>query len=144
MTAPTQAPDVEVTMEIAAPPETVFRYFTDPARFARWIGNGSTIDPTPGGALHVVYQGGAAAGKVVELDPPSRVVFTWGAEGNEGMPPGSTTVTITLTPTASGTSVRLVHAGIVNPEFRQGATYGWKNFLSGLASNAVEEATART
>jgi hypothetical protein len=33
-----------VALTIAARPETIFRYFTDPARFVRWMGDGSTLD----------------------------------------------------------------------------------------------------
>jgi uncharacterized protein YndB with AHSA1/START domain len=47
---------------IAARPETVFRYFTDPVRFARWMGRGSMLDPRPGGRLRVGYPTGQVAG----------------------------------------------------------------------------------
>ncbi|MDF2741936.1 MAG: hypothetical protein K0S88_3306 [Actinomycetia bacterium] len=41
---------VELALTIAARPETIFRYFTDPARFARWMGEGSVLDATPAAA----------------------------------------------------------------------------------------------
>ena len=48
-----------------------------------------------------------ARGEYVEVDPPSRVVFTWGWEDQEtAVPPGSSTVEITLTPDGEGTKVR--------------------------------------
>ena len=31
-------------------------------------------------------------GEFVELDPPNHLVFTWGWEGDEDVPPGSSTV----------------------------------------------------
>jgi uncharacterized protein YndB with AHSA1/START domain len=49
---------VEVALTIAARPETIFRYFTDPARFARWMGEGSVLDATPGGRLRIGYHTG--------------------------------------------------------------------------------------
>jgi hypothetical protein len=44
---------VEITLVIAARPQTIFRYYTHPARFARWMGQGSVFDPEPGGRLRV-------------------------------------------------------------------------------------------
>jgi hypothetical protein len=41
---------VEVALTIAARPETIFRYFTDPARFARWMGDGPHSTPPPAAA----------------------------------------------------------------------------------------------
>jgi hypothetical protein len=43
------------TITIGAPPATVFRYFTDSARWAAWWGVGSTIDPRPGGRVYIRY-----------------------------------------------------------------------------------------
>ena len=48
---------------IAARPETIFRYFTDPGRFARWMGQGSVLDPRPGGRLRVGCPTGQVAGR---------------------------------------------------------------------------------
>ena len=54
------------TIDIHARPETVFRFLTDPARWASWWGAGSTIDARPGGRLLIRYPGGVeAAGEVV-------------------------------------------------------------------------------
>src|SRR5207249_2579040 len=61
------------TVEIRARPATVFRFFTDPARWARWWGEGSTIDPIVGGAVRIVYPGGErVSGVVRELVPEQR------------------------------------------------------------------------
>nr|WP_239070191.1 MULTISPECIES: SRPBCC domain-containing protein [unclassified Streptomyces] len=52
----------------------------------------------PGGAYRTNVKGeNRAAGRFLELDPPKRVVFTWGWEtGDMPVPPDSTTVEITL------------------------------------------------
>jgi hypothetical protein len=42
-------PPVEVELTIAARPEAIFRYFTDPARFARWMGQARCSRPSPAG-----------------------------------------------------------------------------------------------
>jgi uncharacterized protein YndB with AHSA1/START domain len=54
-------PPVEVELTIAARPETIFRYFTDQARFARWMGQGSVLEAEPGGRLRVGYPTGQVA-----------------------------------------------------------------------------------
>ena len=56
---------------------------------------------------------GWASGHFVELDPPRRLVFTWGWEmpGNP-VPAGSSTVTVDLLAAPAGTLVRLTHTGL--------------------------------
>ena len=72
---------LERTVLIRATRQTVFRYFTDSARFASLWGAGSRIDPMPDGEVRIVYPGNEVAlGKVVEISEPERVVFTYGYE----------------------------------------------------------------
>ncbi len=70
-----------------------------------------------------------ARGEYVEIDPPRRVVFTfgWEAEGSPE-PPGSTTVEVTLVPDGEGTLLRLVHSGVPD-EMRRGSSGGWDHYL---------------
>src|SRR5690348_6107605 len=51
----TRAHELDRTIAIGAPAATVFEYFTDPARWAAWWGEGSTIDARPGGRVLVKY-----------------------------------------------------------------------------------------
>ena len=89
------------TVVIGAPRETVFRFFTDEARWASWWGKGSTIDPRPGGNVLLVYPGGVqAAGEVVDIAPPERLVFTYGFVSGNPIPVGSSRVSIALEPIA--------------------------------------------
>jgi uncharacterized protein YndB with AHSA1/START domain len=86
-----------VTTHIAAPPEVVWPYLTEPARYALWMGTEVTLSPIPGGLYRVhMREGIEARGEFVELDPPHRLVFTWGWQDHPVVPPGSTTVEITL------------------------------------------------
>lgn len=104
---------IEIEQRVDARPEVVFPYFTDPARYARWMGVGCELDARPGGIYRVeTPQGGVALGEFVEVDPPKRVVFTWGWEGSPDIPPGSSRVEVTLEPVLDHTIVRLVHAGL--------------------------------
>ena len=99
------------TIVIEAPQAAVFKYFTDPARWAAWWGAGSTIDARPGGRVLVRYPDGTeAAGEVVEVRPPTRIVFTYGYVKGEPFAPGESVVTIELEPAARGTRLRLAHA----------------------------------
>jgi uncharacterized protein YndB with AHSA1/START domain len=126
---------VEHEVRIAAPPETVFAYFTDPARLANWMGSSATLDPRPGGVCRVEFEGRAAAlGEFVEVEPYERIVFTWGwEEGFFDTPPQSTEVEVTLTPDDEGTVLRLTHRRL--PTADSGAFHrtGWGHYLTRLA-----------
>jgi uncharacterized protein YndB with AHSA1/START domain len=61
---------LEVTTHIAAPPEVVWPYLTDPARHALWMGTEVTLSPTPGGLYRVhMREGIAGAGRVRRARP---------------------------------------------------------------------------
>ena len=67
----TLAHQLDRTIVIGAPPAAVFRYFTDPARWAAWWGAGSTIDARPGGRVLVKYPNAVeASGEVIAITPP--------------------------------------------------------------------------
>ncbi len=93
------------------------------------------LDPRPGGIYRVTMDAAnIARGEYVELDPPHRVVFTWGWEGNAAIPPGTTTVEVTLRPDGDGTIVALRHTGL--PGASAAATHdeGWVFFTERLRS----------
>lgn len=121
-------------LRIAARPTTVFPYFIDPERMVRWMGTTADLDPRPGGVFRVDYRGrDVARGTYLEVDPPRRIVFTWGWEmPGDPVPPGASTVEVTLTPDGDSTVVRLVHHGL--PAVAVGGhAEGWDHFLPALA-----------
>ena len=132
-------PDVlEVSVHIAAPPEIVFPYFTDPARYVQWMGSDATLDPVPGGEYRVGMRGGVrAAGVFLEIDPPRRVVFTWGWTGDHPVPPGTSRVVVTLTARDGGTFVLLRHHGLPTDEQRAQHRSGWELYLGRLHIRAA-------
>jgi len=129
---------VEREVRIAASPEVIFSFFTDPERAVRWMGIEATLDPRPGGIYRVHIQGPhVASGRYVELIPYSRVVFTWGWEAeDELVRPGSSTVEIALIPDGKETIVRLTHRDLPVAE-RDGHAHGWDHFLPRLVLAAA-------
>lgn len=72
---------------------------------------------------------------LVTADGPERVVVSWGVAGSDELPPGSTTVSFTLTPVERGTRVELLHQDL--PDARvAGHEHGWSHFLPRLAESA--------
>ena len=79
---------LERELRIAARPETVFAFFTDPDKMIRWMGKRATLDPRPGGICLIDINGHVTRGEYLEVVPHSRVVFTggWEAEGSTPRP----------------------------------------------------------
>jgi uncharacterized protein YndB with AHSA1/START domain len=139
-----EPPDVATVVEreirIAARPETVFDFFIDPRKMLQWKGRKAELDPRPGGIYRVEINDEAIArGEYVEIEPPSRVVFTWGWEGQESgvhaVPPGSSRVEVDLIPDGDGTLVRLRHLDLP-AESREIHGQGWDLYLGRLAAAA--------
>ena len=123
---------------IDARPETVFEFFVEPEKMVRWKGVAAELDPRPGGTYYVDVTGAdVARGEYVVLDPPRRVVFTWGWEAaGHPVPVGSSTVEVTLTPQHNGTLVQLTHRDLPADT---GAPHleGWGHYLARLAVAAA-------
>lgn len=130
MEAKVTAEAVEVQARVKASPETVFSYFTDPEKIVRWKGATAELDPRPGGIHRVQIRPEVVAlGEYVEVDPPRRVVLSWGWEGHPAVPAGSTRVEISLEPDGEETLVTLRHLDLPEAE-RDQHLDGWKHYLS--------------
>lgn len=135
--------EIELRVAIVAPPETVYRFFSDPERFAQWMGEDSSIELRSGGELTVRYPGGAPAarGEVLETEPDRSIAFTWGYEGGaNGLPPGASEVRIDLEADGAGTRLTLRHSGLPNRDLRQGHLGGWRHYFGVLAWRAARAA----
>lgn len=125
-------------MVICASPDTVFRFFTGNARWAKWWGAGSTIDAQPGGSVLIRHPNGVeVTGEVIEIQPPQRLVFTYGFASGKPIPPGSSRVTIDLAEASGGTRLKLTHE-FAEEAVRDQHVQGWRFQLS-VFSNAVSD-----
>ncbi len=128
---------MEREIRIAARPETIFDFFIDPAKMTQWKGLSASLDPRPGGVYRVDINGrDVARGEYLEVDPPRRVVFTWGWEGEgASLPPGASTVEVTLISEGEETIVRLRHHGL-DAKARESHAEGWDHYLGRLSMAA--------
>jgi uncharacterized protein YndB with AHSA1/START domain len=119
---------------IDATPETIWPFLTEADKHVEWIGTVAEIDPRPGGIYRVLVRGQhQSAGEFVEVVPNEKVVFTFGwEEKDHPIPPGSTTLEITLHPEGDKTRVRLVHRGLPGDAVEE-HTHGWAHYLDRLA-----------
>ena len=138
MTAEVRTEPIVHERQLAASPETVFAFFTDPEKLSRWLVAEATLDPRPGGVClqtHIGEDGERyrMRGEFVEVSFPRRVVFTWGFE-NENMHtrPGESTVDVTLEARDGGTWLRLEHRDLPQSE-RAEHDGGWATMLDRLA-----------
>jgi uncharacterized protein YndB with AHSA1/START domain len=125
---------VEIERRIEAPREEVFVYLTDPVKYTKWKGMAAELDARPGGLYRVRMNSDTVAlGEYVVVEPPSRVVFTWGWEGDDAVPPGSSTVEITLREDGDGTILRLRHTGFPTDEAAASHREGWAMYVERLS-----------
>jgi uncharacterized protein YndB with AHSA1/START domain len=133
---------LERTILINATPETVFRFFVDSARFAKWWGAGSTIDPKAGGRVYIKHPGGVeSGGEVLEIRPPNRLVFSYGFASGKPIPEGSSRVTIELQSERAGTRLHLKHE-LADKDARDEHVQGWRFQLSLFANVVADEVMA--
>ena len=122
---------VTAEIHIEAAPERVYDYFTKPEAMVRWMGNWAKLDAAPGGEFSVDVEGVAVRGHYLELEPPTRLTFSWGHAGSDRLPPGSSTVEVRLVADQGGTRVQIIHTGLPEPEAGRHAG-GWRHFLDHL------------
>lgn len=133
---------VELSVDIAASPATVWRCVTTSDLLSRWLGGaGVSMDLKVGGAVRIDFaRHRTVVEGVVEAVKSERLLsFTWGvADGPQAatMPPGSTRVSITLAPLPSGTRVTLRHDGLPSEQERRDHAFGWNSYMGSLAGIA--------
>ena len=144
-------------IEIDAPPQRVFQALTDPKQLFTWWGAEPTVEltafemearkggkyvyrckPRPSADFGEVGENlkknGSGEficrGEVLEYDPPRLLVWSWIANWHEH-PDRATTVRWELSPTKTGTLVRVTHSGLrQEPISRKDYGQGWVGVLA--------------
>jgi uncharacterized protein YndB with AHSA1/START domain len=118
---------VIVEREIAFPPEKIWRALTQPHLIEEWLMK-NDFKPVVGHSFNLRADWGAVDCQVQTLEPNKTLSYTWAAMGLESV------VTWTLTPTGTGTHLRMEQSGF-RPDQQQayqGAKYGWQRFFANL------------
>jgi uncharacterized protein YndB with AHSA1/START domain len=138
-------PDLDTIVseiEIAAPPERVFKAITDPVDVRKRAPelDAYEMDLRVGGKWFLEmdcqkhpFRGVTRIrheGEILELDPPRLIVYTWLANFHDD-PQRRTIVRWDLTPTATGTNVKVTHSGLASePESSKAYAGGWPGVLA--------------
>ena len=130
--------DLGFTLErtYPVPPDRVWAHFTQPELMARWfcpnpsLETSCTLDVRPDGAWRCEMGPYAVSGTYTEVEPSSRLAFTWDF-AHEDDPP--TTVTVTLTPEGAGTRLVLEDSETAPDVGQDGHEGGWTITLQRLA-----------
>jgi uncharacterized protein YndB with AHSA1/START domain len=118
---------VVVEREFAHPPEKIWRALTEPELIQDWLmENDFVLAPDHRFSLRADW--GTVACQVLEIAPPTTLAYSWAAYGLESV------VTWTLTPTGTGTRLRMEQTGFRpgQDQAYQGAQAGWPHFLARL------------
>ena len=118
---------VVVEREILHPPEKIWRALTQPHLIEEWLMK-NDFKPVVDHSFNFRADWGVVDCKVLAVEQNKTLSYTWGAYGLESV------VTWTLTPTSSGTHLRMEQSGF-RPDQQQayqGAKYGWRQFFANL------------
>jgi uncharacterized protein YndB with AHSA1/START domain len=127
---------IAATVLVEAPPERVYEYFTQPEAIVRWMGDYALLEAQPGGRFTVDIGGMPVRGRYLALEPPHRLVISWGYAGSERLPPGASTLEVRLIAAPGGTRVELEHRDLPDEASTAHAS-GWTHYLARLQTAAA-------
>ena len=133
-------PSLTITRRIKAPPEKVYRAWTDPAQITRWFGPegaemlSAEADARVGGRYHMVFrtpdgEEHDVSGSYREVVPNAKLVFTWMWRT---MPERESLVTVALKRDGDGTLLTLLHEQFFDEAARDRHRSGWSGTLDKL------------
>jgi uncharacterized protein YndB with AHSA1/START domain len=125
--AATGVRSVIIERELPHKPEKVWRALTQPHLIEEWLMK-NDFAAVVGHRFEFRADWGSVECQVMEVEPNRTLSYSWAAMGGESV------VTWTLTPSGTGTQLRMEHAGF-RPDQEQafrGAGLGWKRFLAKL------------
>jgi uncharacterized protein YndB with AHSA1/START domain len=123
----TETLSVVVEREIPFPPEKIWRALTQPQLIEEWLMK-NDFKPVVDHQFNLSADWGSLECKVLEVEPNKTLSYTWGGMGLASV------VTWTLTPSGSGTHLRMEQVGF-RPDQQmayQGAKFGWPKFFANL------------
>jgi uncharacterized protein YndB with AHSA1/START domain len=118
---------VIIERDLPHPPERIWRALTQDHLIEEWLMK-NDFKPIVGHRFNLRADWGAVDCEVMAVEPNKTLSYTWGAYGLESV------VTWTLTPTSTGTHLRMEQSGF-RPDQQQayhGAKAGWPRFLAAL------------
>jgi uncharacterized protein YndB with AHSA1/START domain len=140
MTA-TETRSVVVERDFAHPPEKLWRALTQPHLMEDWLMKNDFV-PAVGHKFHLTGEwGGVLDCEVLTVDEGRTLAYRWDFANDNPAYDLRSVVTFTLTPTASGTHLRVEQAGF-RPDQKQafgGALHGWQGFLAKLETVTARE-----
>jgi uncharacterized protein YndB with AHSA1/START domain len=127
-----------VEREFSYPPEKVWRALTQPHLLAEWL-MANDFEPVVGHKFEFRAEpnpkwSGIVLSEVLSIEPNRSLSYTWGPSGDGKAESMRWVVTWTLTPTSSGTHLRMEQSGF-QPDQQQnynGARFGWRRFFANL------------
>ncbi len=129
-------PAIERTLDLAAPPERLWRALTDPIELSHWFSDQAEVDLRPGGNGAWTWRThGRHAAKFEIIQPHRRLAWRWSLEPGIPVDVGITTrVEWTLAPRHDGgTTLRLEETGFTTTKHYEANVAGWKRELRELA-----------
>src|SRR2546425_4751578 len=105
-------PEFSTSIDIEAPPEVVFAHLVTAERMVLWMGQRAELQAIRGGEFAVDINGYLIRGEYVEVDPPHRVVVSWGMAGTDDLPPRPSLGGVIPTPPAARTTPNILHTGL--------------------------------
>ncbi|MFZ0115853.1 MAG: SRPBCC domain-containing protein [Xanthobacteraceae bacterium] len=123
----TETRSVVIEREMPFLPEKIWRALTQPHLIEEWLMK-NDFNPVVGERFNLRADWGAVDCQVLVVEPNKTLSYTWAAHGLESV------VTWTLTPTKTGTHLRMEQSGF-RPDQQQayqGAKYGWPRFFANL------------
>jgi uncharacterized protein YndB with AHSA1/START domain len=120
------------------PPAKVWRALTQASLVGEWLMK-NDLQPVVGHHFNFRAEpqggwNGVTDCEVLEVEPLSRLVYSWKSSGEQAATGINSVVTWTLTPAEGGTQVRMEHSGFrpQDEQFYRGANYGWQQMVAGL------------
>jgi uncharacterized protein YndB with AHSA1/START domain len=130
----TETLSVVVERDMPYPTEKIWRALSQPHLIEEWLMKFNDFAPVVGHRFNLSAAWGVVDCEVLSVESRRTLSYTWSAMGLKSV------VTWTLTPTSTGTHLRVEQSGF-RPEQQQayqGAKGGWRQFFA-----ALEQALAR-